>query len=253
MSFEQVNDLLALPDSSLHSSMAQLGTSTSGCRTGLLYNKCTLHSNWWAQSTGKHMASHSTQALWNAFCNDCNSVLFGGINANGNDGAMWKAHNLHPANSWGCNDDTDGNSLCQIQVCGRYSPKRESPSYHEELYASGVNLPNRCGTTGKQGAVGEIGHMTFMVECGQRSKLTICLPNKREIWPTAKTCFVKKRCIGVKRVGIRKLYAGHWYTFNAWGDESADVAMWLTAIRAAVPEIYDKMVTMQCSSECGYF
>ena len=129
------------------------------------------------------MTQSCLQALWNTFCSDCNSMPFRGINASGNDGAMWDQQNLHSATSWGCLDDSDGNSACQIQLCGRHVPAGVSPTDKEELFAgSGVILPRVCGITNLQGDLGPMGHMSFKVQCGQMSKLTICVGKTQEMW-----------------------------------------------------------------------
>ena len=119
---------------------------------------------------------------------------------------------MHAATSWGCNDDTDGNSLCQIQVCGKFSPAGVSSSYHEELYGSDIII---------QGvSLGGWGHATFMVECGLMSKLSVCVAHDQTTFPKDKTCFVKKQCGGAQRIGLRSLYVSGWRHFNKWEDES---------------------------------
>merc|ERR1711998_122048 len=257
MNYSQFRGLLDLPSTPLKPETKELGVSTSGCRSSQLFNKCSQANNWWAQSTGATMSSANTQALWSTFCEDCNSIPFSGDGANGNDGDKWAAYNLHAASSSGCADDADGNSLCQIQVCGKHVEAAVSPSYQDELFATDVTLPSKCSITGHQGLISSVAHITFMVECGEMSKLSVCVAHEQATFFREKTCFVKKQCRGKRRIGLRKLYINdvhRMYHFNAWEGEGvagADVSMWLAALEAAEPEMYSRMVHAQCGYECG--
>ena len=139
------------------------------------------------------MTPSCLQVLWNTFCSDCNSVPFSGSISNGvHDGlTVWPQHNLHEMTSGGCLDDADGNSACQIQVCGKHVPVGLSTTHQEELYAQSVTLPSHCSVTGKQGYISSVKHATFMVDCGQMSKLVICVAKSQSIFsrhPPDVTC-----------------------------------------------------------------
>ena len=148
------------------------------------------------------------QKLWSTFCHECNSVPFRGPLSNNNvEQAKADEMNVHSDNLAGCKANADqvsmDNKVCMLQVCGKVMDAAESPSNEDESF--GFNNVMKDGVN-----IGNLGHVRFKVECGAKSKRLICVPTKPETYSSGKSCFVKKRCGPVQRVGLKSFYHGNW-------------------------------------------
>lgn len=263
LTFDEFSSMVDQKETFVHPStthrlndVGKFGVSMSGCGMGMAIKDCDAN-NPHAYAEEK---SAGTKKLYASFCDECNSIAFDatGPTVSTNKGPhadqMGKLV-LNKAFANGCKS-----RMCQIQVCGKYKAKGPSGSY-ENLYFSSKPVELKHAASGLAAGKYSIQNLQFKVECGQMQKRSVCVPTKPTTYPTGKKCIVTKKCAGVQRVGIRKFYCivGEedspdncgLKTFDAYTDESQDVQHWIEAIKARDPELFDKMVQLQCSLECA--
>jgi hypothetical protein len=275
MTFDEFRDILTASGSSLvvGGGNTVLDSSEGKCVYATARNNCDANPDIDPNNTGDVAAQHSqTQVLWNKFCDDCNSVKYRGWDSSGRWAShgchkeatewFWSHYSLHEATSVACKPKdvsaSNANSLCQLQMCGKHKAGGfTSVTNSQELFVEpGVTLPSTCSFTGKSGTLGSIGHIKFQVQCGEMRKLSICVAKTATIWPRNKNCFVKKRCGGVEKVGLTRIYEGGNWEGALWEDDAthgASVQMWLTALKAKAPDAVEKMIKLQCNAPCSNF